>query len=561
VPTSISVDPPALSVEVRPWPLRLFTARGLLRPGRFHVALLVVALAAGALSLLYPSTPSYDPWSWIIWGREILHGQLNTTNGPSWKPMPVIFTTVFSLFGKAAPNLWLIVARGGAFGTLIMSFRLAARLTWWLRERAASNGGRGLIDALPALGAGLIAIVGVAGSASFGINSILGYSEGVMIFSVLVALERHLDGHPRQAFAIAIVAALDRPETWIFWGPYGLWLMWRDPGARAMVIGLAVLVLLLWFVPQKLGGGSFTSGVSRAQQPRANSAAYKSCPFCTELSKVAWPQVELQIKIAAALVIVAATGILGRAAARGRLRGERERAMLVAALLASFGYVWWLIVAVETQAGFSGNTRYLVLGSAALWIAGSVGFGWAAMALAQLLGRLVQALRGSVAVRLGSTAALGLVVLLVPGWFGDHIVSVSGAHRAMRYQSRLRVDLERVITAAGGPAAVRDCAGIGAHGSSGQENAIIAEAFQVPMVAWYLNLRIDQVGTPPGQLSKGGSAPKRLAHPPRVVFQDSATGGSTIFPRPSMISGWEARGAHYARLSSTTFHVYEDCRK
>ncbi len=78
--------------------------------------LTLLALALGALSLLFPSTPSYDPYSWLIWGREIFHGQLHIAGGSSWKPLPVIFTTVFALFGSAQPNLWLVVARAGCRG-------------------------------------------------------------------------------------------------------------------------------------------------------------------------------------------------------------------------------------------------------------------------------------------------------------------------------------------------------------------------------------------------------------------------------------------------------------
>ena len=53
------------------------------------VALLALAcLALAALSLLGPSTPTYDPWAWIIWGREVVHLDLVTTDGPSWKPLP-----------------------------------------------------------------------------------------------------------------------------------------------------------------------------------------------------------------------------------------------------------------------------------------------------------------------------------------------------------------------------------------------------------------------------------------------------------------------------------------
>ena len=66
---------------------------------RYRVALAVLALTA--LTFLVPSAPTYDPWAWIIWGREILHLDLSTVDGPSWKPLPVLLTTPFALFGGA----------------------------------------------------------------------------------------------------------------------------------------------------------------------------------------------------------------------------------------------------------------------------------------------------------------------------------------------------------------------------------------------------------------------------------------------------------------------------
>jgi len=94
--------------------------------GRFYLILILVALFIGAASLLIPSTPSYDPWSWLIWGREIIHLGLQTTGGPTWKPLPIVFITIFSLFGKAAPDLWLVVARAGAVMAAVMVFKVAA---------------------------------------------------------------------------------------------------------------------------------------------------------------------------------------------------------------------------------------------------------------------------------------------------------------------------------------------------------------------------------------------------------------------------------------------------
>src|SRR3954462_10342580 len=83
--------------------------------------LVLVCLGLAALSLLGPSVPTYDPWAWIIWGRQIAHLDLNTCSGPSWKPRPVFFPTVFSFAGDdAAPTLWLLISRAGGMIAIAM---------------------------------------------------------------------------------------------------------------------------------------------------------------------------------------------------------------------------------------------------------------------------------------------------------------------------------------------------------------------------------------------------------------------------------------------------------
>src|ERR1700678_2856056 len=75
--------------------------------GWLYLAIAGLALIAGAVTLRLPSTPNYDPWVWLIWGREIVHGQLSTTGGPTLKPLAMVFTTIVAPFGSAAPNIWL----------------------------------------------------------------------------------------------------------------------------------------------------------------------------------------------------------------------------------------------------------------------------------------------------------------------------------------------------------------------------------------------------------------------------------------------------------------------
>ncbi len=567
VPTA---EPTAPSFGAHPDPSRGGSA--LIGGWRTYAWLGAAALAIAALSLLLPSTPSYDPWSWLVWGREILHGTLHTQGGPTWKPLPIIFATIFAVFGSAQPNLWLVVARAGAVLATLMSFKLAARLTWWLRGEIAGRAAgdaRGALDAVsewaPAVLAGLIAAVGLALKGNLLSDSALGYSEGLATAALLIGVERHVDGHHRQAFVFGFVAALARPEIWLFWGPYGLWLMWKDPGSRGLVIGLAVLCLFLWFVPQKWGGGSWLSGFQRAQHPRKNSPAFASCPFCTELSDHAWRLVLLRIKIGAVLVIGSAAAVLGRAMrARGalRLEGARERALATLALCGVFGYAWWILIALETQAGFSGNDRYLVIGSGFIDICGGAGFGWAALELGRFVRRRLATRAGSgeAGARSGAgaravlgtsaPALLALVFVFVPNWVGanGNTISLGATHRSLVYQATLRKDLVALIDRAGGVAKLKAC-GAG-H--------VMSEGFQVPMVAWYFKARISDIEDQPTTDAKGVSKP--YGYPwPNVIFQDRDTGSAQLLPLPDTILAWERQGARYVFRRTKEIYFFEDC--
>ena len=97
--------------------------------GAQMTAIIAGCLAVASVTLLLPSTPTYDPWAWILWGREILHLDLVTEGGPSWKPFPIVFTTPFAVFGQTiAPYLWIWLARAGGLFGCVMAYRTAPRL-------------------------------------------------------------------------------------------------------------------------------------------------------------------------------------------------------------------------------------------------------------------------------------------------------------------------------------------------------------------------------------------------------------------------------------------------
>jgi hypothetical protein len=557
--TAELIAPPRVRTSAPREPVAAPRGPGKSYGGRFYVILAAVALVIGALSLLIPSTPSYDPWAWLVWGREIVHLKLHTTAGPSWKPLPVIFTTLFAPFGKAAPDLWLVVARAGAVMAAVMCFKVAWRLTLRLvggpagapagdpdpgpqpdltdfsahispKPRSSRVDGRPRVALLLPLLAGLIAAGSFVNSPNVLSENALGYSEGLMTALVLIALERHLDGARRQAFVVGFFAALDRPELWLLWVPYGVYLVRSDPRSRRLVISLVALIPVLWFLPELWGSGHLFRGIARAQTPRSNSAAFAHCPFCTEFTRHAWHSLLPRVEVAALLASAAAAFGLWRMRGRRRWLSRRGAARIELLSLGVLGFAWWIGVAIETQAGFSGNDRYLVLGAALIGIAGGVGWAWGASGVARLL-------RGRWRVPAAVLAAVGVFLAVPPSIFKKGVTSLPATHGALVYQAHLRDDLSRAVSELGGPGRILRC------------GTVMTEGFQVPMVAWALGVHTVQIEAPPASTANPGPAPN-------VIFQ--ARANRTAFALP-VVQAWTHAG--YRLVAHVrTFSVYSSCR-
>ncbi len=455
-----------------------------------YAAWALLALVLAVVSLRFPSTPAYDPWSWIIWGREILHLQLVTTGGPTWKPLPVLFTTLFAPFGEDAPQLWLIVARTGGITALALAFTLAFRLARALPRPAPGSDARPggaqpqpAAGLLPAVIAGLGAAVGLLILSQYIDYVALGDSEGLLAAATLLAILRHLDGAPRQALFWAFVAALDRPEAWPFFGLYAVYVWRRDPRARKLTGALAAAVLPLWFIPELLGSGSLIRGVQTAQHPRPESATFARCPFCTELTEHAWQLVATPFRLGALALLAF---IVLRLAARVRSTpGRRIAALRVSAtywervvlLVGGLGLSWFLEEAALTQAGFSGNDRYLIAAAAVIVVLGAVAWAgalsWVGMRLMRLGGRTA-----------GVLAAVALFapgVLLVSRPHSGPLLSVSPTESSLRYQADLRRDLPKAVELAGGASALITCGQIQTNPS------------EAPLTAWTLGLELASI--------------------------------------------------------------------
>jgi hypothetical protein len=400
----------------RPRPLPTGTTT---RPRPWRL-LVVGCFALAGLSLLGPRSPTYDPWSWLNWGREIVQGDLVTTAAPSWKPLPVAFTTVFALFGTtAAPLLWLVVARAGGLLAIAMAYRLA--------------------DRIAGVAAGIIAAAGLTLESGFVDGFLRGNSEGILVALVLWAIERHLEGRHQDAFVLGAVAALLRPETWPFLAVYGLWLSYRAWGGPqrvrvlALVLGTGVALLVVWLVPEYLGSGHLLRGATRAREPVAGTPAQAAVPFLATFSHsesaLSWA--------------VYAGAVIGTALALWTW--VRERRVTVTLGLAALATVLMLIVALLAQAGFTGNLRYVTLPAAILCAV--AGAGW--VGFVALFRR-----------RWGTAgAAAGVVVALavsVPPLIGS-VDKLGSKLRVVKDDSDLLQGLPPAIRQAGGRAAVTRC--------------------------------------------------------------------------------------------------------
>jgi hypothetical protein len=412
----------------------------------------LTCIALAALSLIGPHSPTYDPWAWLVWGREITHLDLVTTTGPSWKPLPVMFTTPFSLLGdSAAPVVWLLVARAGGLLAIAMAYRLAARIA--------------------GAGAGVVAALGLVLANHFVDTCAHGNSEGLLVAFSLLAIERHLDGRRRDAFLFGLVVALLRPESWPFVGLYGLWLVagdWRRPERRrtlALLAGGGLLVAVLWFVPEYAGSGNLLRGASRAQEPVAGSPAQAAHPFLAVFDNSS-SALSLPIYAGAVLAVVFALDTY-----------RRTRRVTVTLALATIATVLMVIVGVLAQIGFTGNLRYVTLPAAILCVVGGVGW-------AQLVAGTRRRWGGGAAAALAGVAVAASIPFVVGD--GDRLGHNLGK---VRDDARLSDGLDDVIERAGGRRVVDRCL------------PVWTRPLLVTQMAWELHIHTTHVGIharPPG---------------------------------------------------------------
>jgi hypothetical protein len=408
-----------------------------------------ISLALAVLSaFVWPTIPSYDPFSWVVWGREVTDPHIGffVGGGPSWKPLPFLFTAVFGAFGSAAPALWVIVARTGGIAGLIGAGRLVSALC----ERAR----------LPRwcdwVGGG-VAAVAIVLTIDWSYYFFRGASEPLLIACALWAVERGLAGRHRQAFFLLACEGLMRPEAWPFLLVYGAWLWFRgdrSAGARLLVVLGLVAQPVGWFVPPWISTGQPFLAATHASEYNGHLG---SNPFVTVVKRGEALQPLPALVLAAVAVVLALWFARGALGARDTIGGraevwrERLRALPLEVWMAVAVIAWWVVVVAMTLDGYPGLQRFFLPAAALTCVLGAAGL----VRLAVVVGGLIPRPRAL------ATAVAGVVVA---GLLAGSYHYVGSRIRFVRAQEPLastavhRIDeLGRAVALLGGKKGLLPC--------------------------------------------------------------------------------------------------------
>jgi hypothetical protein len=413
-----------------------------------------VGLGVLAISVLFvvisDMRPSYDGFGFMVWGRQVLHWNLNTDGAPSWKPLPFLFTVPYAVVGRSQMWLWMTTAVAGAVAGSVFAARVAFRLTGVPGDRSARR--------YAPYVAGAFAGIAVLGINTYSHLVMIANSDPLIVALCLAAIDCHLCRRPRLAFVMLALASLGRPEAWLFAGLYGLWLLWttRSMSARVLVVAGLILIPAFWFsIPAITSHSWFISG-DLALNQQTVIHGNKVVGVVNRFRSL----YELPMQLAMLAGVVLAI-----------LRRDRATLLVVAAAAA-----WLLIEIAFAYHGWSAVSRYMIEPAAVMVAVAGSGIGW-----------LLADTRPSRVLRwVGPVAALALLIALAPT-ASSRVRLVRGQISQARHSAKQIDRLHRVIDKDGGPDAIKAC---------GQPVSLIG--FQ-STVAWYVDLNVGNIGYKPGR--------------------------------------------------------------
>ncbi|MEM9516948.1 MAG: hypothetical protein AAGA42_19025 [Actinomycetota bacterium] len=399
---------------------------------RNAVILIGVCALLAALSLLLPGALSFDPSAWVIWGREVGRLELDTVTGPSWKPLPVVVTTIAAPFGDAAPELWMWVARTGGLLAMAGVVRLGMRL------------------AGPAAGAlaGALLILTPDGEPRFIRTWAEGHDAPATAALAVWAIDRHLAGRRTTTVGLLVALALLRPEAWPFVLVYAAWLAVTTDVSRVALGASLVAIPVLWFGGDLWGAGNALQGASAAQVIPLDLVDRTT----TALGNVG------------AMVIVPAWVGAGLAVVLAIRRRDP-----VPPVLAALALAWCVIVsAMAIVFGYAALSRFLLPAAAVMCVLAGAGYV-----------RAVSTVRAS---RVRVALAVGLIAVSAP-FVVARAAGLPAVWDEVRFHDDIEQDLHATIDVIGFDPATTSCAKIAVEPTSQLQ----------PATAWKLDVPLRDV--------------------------------------------------------------------
>jgi hypothetical protein len=374
-------------------------------------------LAVSILLVVWARTrPGFDPYGWLVWGHQTIIGSLNTNAAPSWKPLPYLFTVPFAIAGHYQMWLWMVTSVAVSLTGVIFAGRIAYRLTAAEPERRYA--------ALIAAAFAGIALLGIRDYSHYILSA---QSDPMIVALCLGAIDCHLSGRHRWAFACAALASLGRPEIWPFLGLYSIWAWRALPSMRRLIVAGIALLVVLWFgIPALTSRSPFVAGTNALGSGRAlhNDRVLGTIDRFLDLHETA---LELVALLSVGLAL---------------LRRDRVTLMLAAGALA-----WVVLEIAFALHGWPGLPRYM-------FGAGAVMVVIAAVAVGRLLADPPRL--SSAAGIAGAALVVVIVAALVPGAISRERIE----HKDLRVQRQRTDEINRlagVVSRLGGPALLRSC--------------------------------------------------------------------------------------------------------
>jgi hypothetical protein len=410
-----------------------------------------VLVAAILFVVISGMRPSYDAYGWLVWGRQVLHWNLDTNGAPSWKPLTFLFTLPYALFGPAQMWLWMVTEVAGALAGSVFAARIAYRLT-----------GRSPTRRYAPLAAGAFAGIGLLGTQGYWQQVIIANSDPMIISLCLGAIDAALSKRPRLALGALWLASLGRPEVWPFLLGYAVWAWFRVPSMRALAaVGIASIPVL-WFSVPILTSKSWTHPGDLALHQKTIIHGNKfTGVFSRWIDLYEWP-----------MQVAALAGV-----AFAVIRRDRDPLLLLGLALA-----WVLVEIGFALHGWSAVPRYLLEPAAITVVLAATAVGRA----------LATPPNASALFSWGGPIAVVLLLAALVQPAHHRLTLTHQEITANRHSGTRSARLHDVIARDGGAAHIKAC---------GQP--VTTVAFQ-SLLAYEIGLNVGNVGFKPGRaISKG----------------------------------------------------------